>query len=122
MNSRVTMAIIAIRISTVIYYLLFIGFIIAGFLIPPEEKEFPRYMAWFISIFTLPFIIFLELLIIHLKRRRYWAWIGGLIVGAMYAPSLFLPLGIMILVGLLSEQSRLEFGIGNRTEQIDRQF
>jgi hypothetical protein len=116
------MAIIAIRISTVIYYLLFIGFIIAGFLIPPEAEEFNRYMAWFISIFTLPFIIFLEVLIIHLKRRRYWAWIGGLIVGAMYAPSLFLPLGIMILIGLLSEQGRLEFGIGNRTEQIDRQF
>ena len=114
MKSRVNMAILAIRISTVLYYLIFFGMIIAGFFVSPADKDFNRYILWGSSIFIIPIVIFLEVLIVHLRRRRYWAWVGGLIIGATYAPSLFLPLGVMILVGLLSEEGKGEFGIGNK--------
>ena len=113
----VDIAILGIRISTVIYYLLIIGFITLGFIAPVGNEEFPPFMCWFVAIFTLPFVVFLEILIIHLKQRRYWAWIGGIVIGAMYAPSLFLVLGVMILWGLLSERGRAEFNTGGRKEE-----
>ena len=36
-----------------------------------------------------------------LKRRKKWAWIVALIVGAIYAPSACLPFGLLILYALL---------------------
>ncbi len=36
-----------------------------------------------------------------LKKRKKWAWIGGLIIGLLYAPSGCMPFGALILYGLL---------------------
>lgn len=114
MKSRVNLAVVAIRISTILYYLLIVGCIVFALFLPPEEEFAARIMPWIVAALIIPFVIFLEILIVHLKRRKYWAWIGGLIIGAMYAPSLFLPLGIMILIGLLSADSRAEFGVDTK--------
>jgi hypothetical protein len=41
-----------------------------------------------------------------LRKGKYWAWIVGLVLGGLYAPSICLPLGTIILFGLLREDSR----------------
>ena len=99
----------SLRISTVLYYLIIIACLAAAFFLPPDPEFFSSAFLILLAIFTLPFVIFLELLIAHLKRRKFWAWVAGIVVGGLYAPSLFLPLGVFILIGLLSEKSREEF-------------
>ncbi|HUP22797.1 MAG TPA: hypothetical protein VNB06_07640 [Thermoanaerobaculia bacterium] len=46
-----------------------------------------------------------------LRRRQTWAWIAGLCLFAIYVPSLFLPLGVMGLWGLLDPSTRAQFGM-----------
>jgi len=52
-----------------------------------------------------------EVVAYGVHRRRYWGWIAGLCVFGVYVPSLFLPLGILGLWGLLDRSSRQVFGI-----------
>jgi len=111
MESRVHWALWALRISTVLYYLIIVGFLAAAIFLPPDAGVFERAFLALVAVFTLPFVIFLEVVIAHLKKRKFWAWVAGIAVGGMYAPSLFLPLGVFILIGLLSEKSREEFMI-----------
>lgn len=44
-----------------------------------------------------------------LGSRAKWAWIAGLILGAMYAPSGCMPFGALILYGLLNADGKAEF-------------
>lgn len=111
MKQKIGLAILGLRISTIIYYLIIAGFIIGGFMIPADFEEASPLELWLIAGFTLPFVILLEVVILNLKRRKYWAWIAGIIVGGLYVPSIFLPLGAMILVGLLVNGSMQEFGV-----------
>jgi hypothetical protein len=46
-----------------------------------------------------------------IHKRRFWAWIAGLIVFGTYTASLFFPLGVLGLWGLLASRSRIEFGV-----------
>ena len=94
------------------------GCLLWGFLVSGESETTDRLLPWFLFIFLVPFVVFLEVLLVFLKKRKFWAWIAGVIVGALYAPSLFLPFGIMILVGLLAEGSRKEFGLGKQSESL----
>jgi hypothetical protein len=111
MKSKVPLAILGLRISVIIYYLIMAGCLVLALLPSGSAEKSDSFIAWFLFIFLIPFVVFLEILINFLRKRRFWAWIAGLVVGALYAPSLFLPLGVMILVGLLSEGSRKEFGL-----------
>ena len=111
MKSKVSLAILGLRISTIIYYLIMAGCVIWAFTSGEHSEDDDTFLSWFLFIALIPFVVFLEILIVFLRRRKFWAWIAGLIIGALYAPSLFLPLGIMILVGLLAEGSRNEFGM-----------
>jgi hypothetical protein len=43
--------------------------------------------------------------------RRRWAWIAAIGLFATYIPSLFLPLGVLGLWGLLDRRTRDEFGV-----------
>ncbi len=114
MKNRVRLALLGLRISTVIYYFIMAGCLVWALLPSESTGKKDASFAWFLFIFLIPFIIFLEVLIASLRKRRFWAWVGGLIVGALYTPSLFLPLGVMILVGLLSGGSIQEFGLRKR--------
>lgn len=115
MKSKVHLAILALRISTVIYALLALVFVLLTFVLPTDTDGWSPFMGYFMAAILVPFIVFLEILIAALRQRRFWAWIAGLIVATLYAPSLFLPLGIMIFIGLLSNESRSEFGVGNKS-------
>lgn len=41
-----------------------------------------------------------------LGRGARWAWICGVIIGGIYAPSICLPLGAVLLYGLLNDATR----------------
>lgn len=110
MNSKVNLAILGIRISTIIYYLIILGCLVSTFFVSGVDLVLPIVLATI----TLPFVIFLEILIIHIRKRKYWAWIAGLIVGGLYIPSLFFPFGAMIFIGLLTNASRKEFESTNK--------
>jgi hypothetical protein len=111
MKSKLSLALLGLRISTILYYLIMLGCVVWSF-VPPVDPEFNHAIfAWVLFLFLIPFVVFLEILILHLKRRKYWAWIAGLVVAALYAPSLFLPLGIMMFVGLLSRETIEDFEI-----------
>jgi hypothetical protein len=47
-----------------------------------------------------------------LVKRYYWAWVAGIVIFAIYAPSLFFILGGLGLWGLLDEGSRAQFRQG----------
>lgn len=114
MGSQTRLATLAIRISLVIYYLILAGCILMAVMFR-GDPEVPAVLLWMPAGVLLPFIVFLECLLRALRKRKFWAWVAGLIVGALYAPSLFLPMGVMILVGLLKRESMLEFGLGKMT-------
>lgn len=40
------------------------------------------------------------------KKRTKWGWIVGICLGGLYAPSICLPFGAVILYGLLNERTR----------------
>ena len=61
------------------------------------------------AVFIIPFVVFLEFVIAHLKQGKFWAWVAGIAIGGLYTPSLFLPLGVFILAGLLSDGCRQSF-------------
>jgi hypothetical protein len=63
-------------------------------------------------VFCLALIAFIELVAYGLGQRKFWAWVAGLCIFGMYAPSVFFPLGALGLWGLLDSGSRAEFGIG----------
>lgn len=111
MNSKLRLALLGLRISTILYYLIMLGCLVWAFMSPIGDESDHTILAWVLFFFLVPLMIFLEVLIIQLKKRRYWSWIAGLVVAALYAPSLFMPLGIMIFVGLLSKEVRDEFEI-----------
>ncbi|MFA5324407.1 MAG: hypothetical protein WC373_17150 [Smithella sp.] len=116
MNSKVSLAILGIRISAIIYLVILGIFASIFFLTGPAPKGAELIIIIVLTVFTLTFVIFLEILISQLRKRKYWAWIAGLIVGGLYIPSLFLPFGIMIFIGLLSKESQKEFESINKIE------
>lgn len=48
-------------------------------------------------------VVFIEVTIHFLKKGAYWAWICGICTAGLYLPSLFLLLGVFMLIGLLDE-------------------
>ncbi len=56
--------------------------------------------AWMISI---GYIITAMVVAFALKKRKKWAWILSWFLTAAYLPSLFFPLGISMLIGILDK-------------------
>jgi hypothetical protein len=52
-----------------------------------------------------------EVIAYGVAQRRRWAWIAGVGLFATFIPSLFLPLGVLGLWGLLDRKTREEFGV-----------
>ena len=108
------MATACLHISAAIYVLGAAG--LAAFAIwGPDDPSAPGVQAIVfgaIAVFCLLLAVIPEIAVWGIHRRRFWAWILGLIIFAIYVPSLFLPLGAFGLWGLLDAGSRAEFGIG----------
>jgi hypothetical protein len=99
---------IPIRISSVIYAIFGLGSF-ALLLIPLTTESNAEILAMRI-ILSLMFVmcaglvVFLEIVIRALKGGKYWAWIAGICIAGLYIPSIFMVLGIIILVGLLNNE------------------
>lgn len=51
----------------------------------------------------------MEVIAAGLRRRRYWAWVLGVVVFGVYAASLFMPLGIVGLFALFDDETKAIF-------------
>lgn len=97
------------------YVLLGLGFSGLFILMPllEPQKGFPLLFGAVLGFFALLLCAGLGvvnfLVARDLARGRKWAWIGGLILGALYAPSICLPFGVLILYALLRESIRRAF-------------
>jgi hypothetical protein len=111
MRHKLGLAIVCLHISAVLYVLIG-GFLIAIATMFNEEIELPMPVAIAGLVLCLALAIGIELVAFGLHRRRFWAWVAGLCIFGIYTPSLFLPLGVLGLWGLLDSGSRAECGVG----------
>ena len=128
MNSKLKLAIIGIRISSILYFIIMLFCLFVIFMHSEsleseslDEDGITVVMLWVMAILAMLIAAFLEVVIVYLRKRKFWAWIAGLVVAGIYVPSLFLPLGILIFIGLLAKSSRQEFGVsgGNAAEDTE---
>ncbi len=92
---------VPLYISAVLYGLLGIGLLALPAIISasgeaPAVIFFPFLIGTFLCLALAAFICYFTA---QLPKRKKWAWITAIIFGAMYAPSAFVVLGILILVG-----------------------
>lgn len=112
MKHKIHYATICLHISAVLYLLLGSLMIpLFGLLVFEEMGALGWIFGAFSFLFCLALVVGIEIVVYGLGRRKYWAWIAGLCIFATYAPSLFLPLGVLGLWGLLDKGSMAEFGI-----------
>ena len=114
MKHRLRMAGIALHISTVLYVLIALALVVIYFYIPNVRVNDP--IAYDLFVFLTPICIAMaigvEFVAWGIRHRKYWAWVAGLCIFATYIPSLFLPLGVFGMWGLLDSGSRCAYGFG----------
>jgi uncharacterized membrane protein YdcZ (DUF606 family) len=97
-------------------FLSLIGFPIA-YLIASEDRAFDQPAEDIIFTVIMGSLIFLVSIVVSflnfvvaygLKKRRKWAWIGGLILGVLYTPSICFPFGAVILFALFKNQKAFD--------------
>ena len=120
MQNKIGFAIWSLHISAVLYILL--GVLVLAFptfLLQDAGSGDAEFDAMFATIFSivmalvsLALVIGIEVVVWGLGKRKFWAWVAGLCIFALYVPSLFLPLGAFGLWGLLDKGSREAFGVG----------
>lgn len=121
MHPSLKLAIVCLRISAIIYWLLgiiclfapllfIVSYIFFNFLPPDLEDLGPvgglvaaTLMSWFVAFWGIAPALFIEFIIHGLKQNKYWAWVSGLIMCGIYVPSGFMILGVLGLVGLLNQ-------------------
>jgi hypothetical protein len=110
MRHRIGFATTCLHISAAIYVGL--GLLAPLVVSPGPGGAVGRSVAGVFFIVCMAMAVGIEFVVASLHRRRFWAWVVGLCIFALYASSLFLPLGVLGLWGLLNPGSRAEFGIG----------
>lgn len=97
------LALIALRIMSIAYLVLGPILITVGLF----------YQETLVFLFIGPFLFGLGILYHQIRKGlvegKYWAWVSGIIVSALSLTSLFFPLGIMGLYGLLNRETRQAF-------------
>ncbi len=96
-------ALISLRIAAVLYFVLSAFLIGTGLVIDNGAS------LLFISLFSIGFGYFILRVRSGLIAGKYWAWVAGIIISGMQVFSLFFPLGIMGLMGLLNTKTRQAF-------------
>ncbi len=101
---------IPLRISSVIYGALALIFTWLMFFAPMNDGTADTLVIVFSSLLmilvSVGLVVFIELVIRALRRGAYWSWIAGICLTGVYLPSLFLPLGVFMLVGLLDDDTK----------------
>jgi hypothetical protein len=111
------MAIVCLHISAVLYVL--VGLAMAAMMAMVEGDDIARYaIGGTMFVFCLALAVGIEFVVSGLKRRKFWAWVAGLAIFAMYLPSAFLPLGAFGMWGLLDGGSQREFGMSRTLDAL----
>ncbi len=113
MPSKLNQFIVLLRVSSLLYGLIALGSAALLLLFPllkispsSEDGIVLILMAILMSIMSVGIIIFNEVVINSLKKGRFWAWIAGVCISGLYIPSIFLPLGIFMLLALIDDEMR----------------
>lgn len=109
--SKLKFVTIPLRISSVIYLLIGLLYGAALLFLPGSFWDMPQDEFIIVAItgvmtivLCFSFLIFIELVIYFLKKGAYWAWIAAICLAGLYLPSIFLLLGVFMLVGALDEE------------------
>lgn len=111
MPHRILMAIVCLHISAVLYLLLGVAMGLV-FYFDPDFGTARVPIALGMFLFCLVLVVGIEVVVWGLTKRKFWAWVAGLCIFGLYAPSLFIILAGFGFWGLLDPGSRREFGIG----------
>lgn len=112
LTKKLSLVTIPLRLSTIAY-----GFVAAGafiFLIATLGMGAPMYadaaeafimtFTWaFVLIFSIGLMVLIEQSSKAIMEGKFWGWVTAIILSALYLPSIFVLLGIPLLIGLLSE-------------------
>jgi hypothetical protein len=115
---RLGMAIRCLHISTIAYVLAalcILLYTIWTLMYPKATESDPIFLGLF-TMFCFAMAIVPEIAVLGIRRRRFWGWVLGLILFATFVPSIFLPLGVFGLWGLLDANSRAEFGMNSKKQ------
>jgi hypothetical protein len=113
-RSLVILALVCLHLSAVLYVLLGVGFRVLFTHIGRGDPQFDRdagLIGTGIVLLCVTLAVGIEVVAYGIRKRRFWAWIVGLIIFGIYLPSVFFPLGALGLWGLLARGSRMEFGL-----------
>ena len=106
------MVTIPFRISSVLYFILGAAFFImalVGFSNGSEDSLLAGSFLFIMALFCIALGVFVEIVIYHFKKKKYWAWIAALIIAGLYIPSIFIVLGIIPLIAILDKETKDEF-------------
>ena len=110
MPNRIAVSLVCLHIGAAIYVAL--GFLFVGLSYAPDySEEFTIGLGRAMLAVCIGFAVGIEVVALGLRRRKFWAWVAGLCIFALYIPSPFLPLGALGLWGLLTPGSRAAFGL-----------
>jgi hypothetical protein len=112
MTHKIKFATVALRISTVLYALMGPLIFAISYMSGALKDSSVVLIDTFATVFTLILAIGVEFVRNGIIQRKFWAWGTGLFIFGFYTLSIFLPLGVFGLWGLLAKGSREEFGIG----------
>ena len=113
---RLGMAITCLHISTGLYVLCALGVVVFA-AYDRENLDAARAVIYGgLVMLCLVVAAIPEIAAYGIRHRRLWGWILGLILCGAYALSIFLPLGVFGLWGLLDAGSRAEMGLGERQQ------
>lgn len=112
MKDKTGFAVTCLHISALLYLLIGLVGAAGMFILPDMPTGLRLTMAAMWVVIGFAMILLVEVVAWGLRRRKFWAWVVGIGLFALYVPSLFLPLGAVGLYGLLVEPSRRAFGVG----------
>lgn len=111
---RLSLALWGLRLSQAFYLLLLLCTPLPLFLAKGEEKLWIfLWTTCCMGGLAIACAVGIEVVVRGLQQHKYWGWIAGLCIAGLYIPSLFLPFGIMILIGLLDQQTQAIFNVRN---------
>jgi hypothetical protein len=80
-----------------------------------------RLLLIFNEILSVGFIVVPIIVASALKKRKRWAWIASWCLMGLYLPSLFFPLGLPMLIGILDKEVKEFFADDKRRQSAARQ-
>jgi hypothetical protein len=96
-------ALISLRIAAILYFILAAVIVVLSFSL---DKGLALI---FMSLVAFGMGYLMLKIRLGLIAGKYWAWVAGIIISGMQVFSIFFPLGIMGLIGLLNTKTRQAF-------------